>query len=378
MFLLKGRGLFLAGAAFEDGDDGVEGEADGAESGENAGGHEILVGEPGGLEKECGEEKTREGGDNGDDGNPVSQRVIGVPDFGKQDDLARNAPANQRQAEEHESDEVDGASPKYDQQDDAENESQGAHREGQPRPFGFLLERVAAPDLPGDACHQGDKRRADAGDAEHDAAGDDVGRERAADIEQDAPNPRGEGRGADDADKGDRLADGESLRVDRKRSVGRIAGNLDEARRRGRGRRNADGYKAQAADHVARDNPAGHPGGEDEDAADERGQREGVADGGEDVFGCFVVGADQLADDGGRRAVEGHADGAEEEYDGSGRQACGVVARRVDIGPVGKTECRHRKRDGAEKYADTVVHGCRNFFGPRANPVPIKLVSLSP
>ncbi len=68
VFAERSRAGFLAGAAFEDGDDGVEGEADGAESGENAGGHEILVGEPGGLEKERGEEKAREGGDDGDDG----------------------------------------------------------------------------------------------------------------------------------------------------------------------------------------------------------------------------------------------------------------------------------------------------------------------
>ena len=194
MFLLKGRGLFLAGAAFEDGDDGVEGEADGAESGENAGAHtDTDWARPPRQKRNAARKRHVRAVDDGDDGESGWPAVIGVPDFGKQDDLARNAPANQRQAEEHESDEVDGASPKYDQQDDAEDKSQGAHREGQPRPFGFLLERVAAPDLPGDARYQGDKRRADAGDAEHDAAGDDVGRERAADIEQDAPNPRGRG-----------------------------------------------------------------------------------------------------------------------------------------------------------------------------------------
>ena len=115
---------------------------------------------------------------------------------------------------------------------------------------------------------------------------------------------------------------------------------------------------------MSRDQRTGGLRREDEDSADDRGQRKGVADGREDISGRFGVGADDLADDGGSGAVERHADRTEEEDDRSGRQAQGIVAGRVDIGPVGKTEGGHRKRNGTEKNADAVIHGGR-FLAPR-------------
>ena len=119
---------------------------------------------------------------------------------------------------------------------------------------------------------------------------------------------------------------------------------------------------------MSRDQRAGHVRREDEDAADERGQRERIADDGEDILRRFVVGADDLADDGGGGAVEGHANRAQEEDDRPGRQTRGVVARGVNVGAVGETESGHRKRNGAEKYTDTVVHVRMVFPPPSQSP----------
>ena len=107
---------------------------------------------------------------------------------------------------------------------------------------------------------------------------------------------------------------------------------------------------------MARDETARAVRREDENAADQRDERETVADGREDVSGGCGVGADELADDGGGRAVECDADRAEEEYDGPGRQTRRIVARCEDEGAVGEAECGHNERYGAEQDTDTVIH----------------------
>ena len=97
-------------------------------------------------------------------------------------------------------------------------------------------------------------------------------------------------------------------------------------------------------------------GGNDEQAADDGHQGKSVTDHREDVFRCGGVGADKLADDGGRRGVEGHADRSEEEDHGARRQTREVVAGRQYIGAIAETEGGHDERDGAEEYTDTVIH----------------------
>ena len=76
-----GRVIF-AGAGFEDRDDRIEGEADGAEAGQHAGRNEETGLEERLLEKEGGEEEAGEGRNDGDDRDAAGQRVVRMPDPG--------------------------------------------------------------------------------------------------------------------------------------------------------------------------------------------------------------------------------------------------------------------------------------------------------
>ena len=279
-----------------------------------------------------------------------------MPDFRQQNHLARNAPADQRQTDQHESHEVDRMVPIGENQDQPQHECQRTHRQHESRPFAFLGHRVAAAGLAGDAGDQRDERRADAGDSEHHAPGDDVCRKRSAHIEQDAPDPGDGGDCRDDEDQQRRLGAGESGRVDREGVVGGVFGNQAEACRRGRRRGHAGRDQSQSADDVSGDQRAGPVRGDDECAADERQHGERVADRREEVLRRRRVGPDDLADDRCGGAVERDADGPEVEDDGTGRQARRVASGGKDIGSVSEAEGGHCERNGAEKDAYTVIH----------------------
>lgn len=211
--------LFLVRAAFENRDDGVEREADGAESGQYARRNEVFGFEQHRFVEERGEEKARQRREYRNDRDAVGQREIGVPDFRQQDHLARNAPADQRQSDQYEAHEIDRLAPECEDHDQPQHESQSAHAEYQTHPAAAFAHRVAATCLTGDAGDQRDQRGADAGDAEHDAARDDVGRKGSDRKQQDAPEPCSRGHGRYDEDQQRALSARESRGIDREAAV---------------------------------------------------------------------------------------------------------------------------------------------------------------
>ena len=221
-----------------------------------------------------------------------------MPDLCQQDDLARYAPADQCQPYEHEAHEADRLAPEREEEDQPQHEGQAAHREHQPHPPAAFLHRVAAPCLACDTGHQRDERRADTGDAEHDASRHDMRRERSQREEQDAPHPCPGGYGRHDEDQQRTLPAGEACGVDREGAVTRVLGDQAETRRGGGRRRDARRDEPQPADDMPRDERPGHVRLDDEKPADDRHGGDRIADGREKVFRGGGIGADDLADDG--------------------------------------------------------------------------------
>ena len=287
-----------------------------------------------------------------------------MPDLCQQDDLARYAPADQCQPYEHEAHEADRLAPEREDEDQSQREGQAAHREHQPHPPAAFLHRVAAPCLACDTGHQRDERRADTGDAEHDASRHDMRRERSQREEQDAPHPCPGGYGRHDEDQQRTLPAGEACGVDREGAVARVLGDQAEPRRGGGRRRDARRDEPQPADYMPRDERPGHVRLDDEKPADDRHGGDRIADGREKVFRGGGIGADDLADDGGGGAIERDADRAQEKEYGACREPRGVVAGGENVGAVGETEGCHRKRNGAEEDAYAIVHNRSFCYAP--------------